>query len=300
MTPWHVGIPDAHRRFITLLPPGAEIERDWFLRSIPDFDLWFIVEGKASIRLPDGQEVALHRGSALLLKPGMDLSFHVDPETPLHTAWIHFDLLDPSSGQPMAYDRVELPGFLAGIIQLPYFETTFRHLISLYDDTPPEVETQESRGRREQSGHLLMALLWEFASAARRQEAHSPPGDPTEQLHQQVATSFLSWLQLHSEQRVTAGEMARRFGYSLPHFSRIVRKVLGKTPSAAIIEARIDRAKSLLSMEESTLNIGEIAESLGYENIFYFSRQFKQLTGLSPQEYRRATYARQPGGHLPL
>jgi len=33
--------------------------------------------------------------------------------------------------------------------------------------------------------------------------------------------------------------------------------------------------------------VGEIAEALGYKDIYFFSRQFKQLVGVSPVQYRR-------------
>jgi AraC-like DNA-binding protein len=51
-----------------------------------------------------------------------------------------------------------------------------------------------------------------------------------------------------------------------------------------IVEARLNRARQLLL--ESTLSVSQIADELGYEDVFFFSRQFKERTGRTPTEYR--------------
>lgn len=40
-------------------------------------------------------------------------------------------------------------------------------------------------------------------------------------------------------------------------------------------------------LSDPTLKIYEIAERMGYKNIIYFNRQFKQITGMTPGEYRK-------------
>ena len=48
---------------------------------------------------------------------------------------------------------------------------------------------------------------------------------------------------------------------------------------------RINEAKHLLSLKKE-LSVKEVGEAVGYPDPFYFSRIFKQLTGLAPKEYR--------------
>ncbi|MNR58838.1 DNA-binding transcriptional regulator AraC [compost metagenome] len=40
-------------------------------------------------------------------------------------------------------------------------------------------------------------------------------------------------------------------------------------------------------LKDPTLMIYEIAERMGYKNLIYFNRQFKQTTGMTPGEYRK-------------
>ena len=48
---------------------------------------------------------------------------------------------------------------------------------------------------------------------------------------------------------------------------------------------RVSKAKDLLKLTD--LSISEIAEAVGYQDHFYFSRVFKKTTAQSPSAYRK-------------
>ena len=60
------------------------------------------------------------------------------------------------------------------------------------------------------------------------------------------------------------------------------------TPLQYITKLRITNAKSLL--ETTSYNVTEIAQTVGYDNPLYFSRQFKKYTGVSPKEYKQKKF----------
>ena len=53
-----------------------------------------------------------------------------------------------------------------------------------------------------------------------------------------------------------------------------------------IARLRIQRAKELL--EDETMSIQEIAEIVGYNDYFYFTKVFKKVQGISPSKYRKS------------
>lgn len=55
-------------------------------------------------------------------------------------------------------------------------------------------------------------------------------------------------------------------------------------PSDYLARCRIRRACQLL--RHSTLSVGAVANSVGFEDHFYFSRTFRRITGVSPTAYR--------------
>lgn len=69
------------------------------------------------------------------------------------------------------------------------------------------------------------------------------------------------------------------------YFRKLFLKAYGVTPKQYIIDARIKRAKQLLS--DGNLKISSVAEDCGFSNQYHFCRIFKEKTGLTPTGYMR-------------
>jgi transcriptional regulator GlxA family with amidase domain len=74
--------------------------------------------------------------------------------------------------------------------------------------------------------------------------------------------------------------------WSPAHFSRVFKIVAQQSPRDFLLQLRLARARHFLT--ETSLGVGEIADRLDYADVFFFSRQFKEKTGLSPLHYRRS------------
>lgn len=80
--------------------------------------------------------------------------------------------------------------------------------------------------------------------------------------------------------------LASALGCSRSHFDRLFTTQVGQPPTQFLLNCKMIEARRLL--ESSRYRIGEIAEQLGYRDIYFFSRQFKQWVGRSPAQYRSA------------
>lgn len=69
------------------------------------------------------------------------------------------------------------------------------------------------------------------------------------------------------------------------YFSRVFKRKMGMTCKDFIKNYRIDLAKELL--QNTDLSIQQISEKTGYATVYYFSQQFKQVTGESPGSFRK-------------
>lgn len=81
-------------------------------------------------------------------------------------------------------------------------------------------------------------------------------------------------------------DFAREIGLSRSHFDRKFSQQVGQAPKQFLLNCKMIHARRLL--ESSHLQIGEIANTLGYRDIYFFSRQFKQFFGSAPTAYRRS------------
>ncbi|MDY4889975.1 MAG: helix-turn-helix domain-containing protein [Prevotella sp.] len=83
---------------------------------------------------------------------------------------------------------------------------------------------------------------------------------------------------------VNVGDMASAAAVSRSGLQRKVKQAMGITPQDLLHEARIKRACQLLRQTDKT--VAEVAYACGFSDPKYFSRSFKQSTGLSPTEYK--------------
>lgn len=86
-------------------------------------------------------------------------------------------------------------------------------------------------------------------------------------------------------QRVTAKELADRFGVSESSFKFYVKGILGDSYLNYFRKKRMEKAAELL--ESTTLKVIEIASAVGYENQGKFAKVFAETYGVSPLEFRR-------------
>lgn len=82
---------------------------------------------------------------------------------------------------------------------------------------------------------------------------------------------------------ITISEIAEQSFISEVYFRKIYKEVFGISPSRAIFEMRIKKAKELLL--SGYFRVKEAAWKSGFDNEKYFSTAFKKETGCSPSDY---------------
>lgn len=82
----------------------------------------------------------------------------------------------------------------------------------------------------------------------------------------------------------TVGNLSRAVRMTPDHFIRLFKKEVGCTPAQFAIERKMTQAMLILASEP--MMIKEVAYTLGYDNLSYFSRLFRRHTGLTPKAYR--------------
>jgi len=94
---------------------------------------------------------------------------------------------------------------------------------------------------------------------------------------------LITLLQNEYTRDITLSEAANTVNMSIHYFCKFFKKVIGKTFTNYLLSIRIDKAKELLLTEKITVT--SIAYKVGFENLSYFYRKFREFTGYSPIEY---------------
>jgi len=95
----------------------------------------------------------------------------------------------------------------------------------------------------------------------------------------------LEFLQQHFHEKITLEQIARSAHLSVSRLCHLFQERMQTTAVAYLNELRISWAKRLLSTTEKTCL--EICFESGFENLSYFNRTFKKLTGLTPSQFRK-------------
>ena len=102
----------------------------------------------------------------------------------------------------------------------------------------------------------------------------------------QVVAQVQEYIKNHLSEKLTLADVAAVFNFSPNYLSQLFGKYGDSGFVEYITETRIAAAKEML--EQGNMKVYEIAEKLGYESSFYFSKVFKKVTGLSPREYQQS------------
>ena len=87
----------------------------------------------------------------------------------------------------------------------------------------------------------------------------------------------------HVSEHLSLNEVAAVFGISPNYLSQLFGKYNETGFSEYINICKVNASKKLLA--EGTYKIYEVAELMGFESAFYFSKVFKKVEGISPTDY---------------
>ena len=105
-------------------------------------------------------------------------------------------------------------------------------------------------------------------------------------LIQKIKNIIIDHVESHPESKQKFSEfLSKKIGYDYSYISRIFSSNTGFTIEKYFSLQRIEKTKELIKYDE--LNLSEIAYKLNYSSVAHLSKQFKQITGMNPSEFKR-------------
>jgi AraC-like DNA-binding protein len=243
---------------------SPEMTRNW-----QDLDLWYLQEGLGAVETPEG-EFVLRPGACLILRGGEPYSFHYDPDHLFVNYYVHFEWLN-ARGRAVRPGKAPAPGLFRMMPDPGLLE-------SLLDRVVEAVRQNRNDPR---ATEYLQACLCEIRRADELLAHAEITGSDAD-------VKWIAELRRRIDhqpgRKWTVSDMARDFGASRSQFFRTFRRQTGKSAQAYVIDARMRQARFML--RDSGNSISWIAEQLGYRDVYFFSRQFREHHGQSPSAYR--------------
>lgn len=108
--------------------------------------------------------------------------------------------------------------------------------------------------------------------------------DEKKQEDKDMIQQSILFMRANAGSKFTVEELAKKYNYSASHYTHLFRKGTGMSPLDYFIHLKLQRACLLL--QTSGIKIKNLAEELGYDDPYYFSRLFKKYMSVSPEQYR--------------
>jgi AraC-like DNA-binding protein len=272
------------------LPAGTHLKE----RTIYDCEFVYVVNGSGTLRMEDRTH-AMNSGDLLYIRPYLANELFVDQDAPMLCFAVHFDFV--YLGEAM--------DFSAFSVYLGYPDTSgerdeamlnTRPRIELTDlDIPERLQTapvnkfyelfQSLRHHFEHPGPdtqlqlradmLLLIRLIHQATTTNGIKHGTPNAD--------LVLQAVAYIEEHFAEKMTVPALARKALLSPKYFGTQFKQATGLSISQYILQVRIERAKTLL--QRHTMSIQQIAQQVGFEDVYYFSKAFKSMEGLSPSRY---------------
>lgn len=184
--------------------------------------------------------------------------FYIDPKGPLLDKELHFDAIE---FQPRLYFTDPALWAITGKLK---------------------EEALKGEARLKQYGEALSVVLGH--ELVRLNSAHEP-GPARGGLSGWQQKKVADYIEAHLTQSVPLTTLAELVGFSPFHFARAFKRSFGLPPHRYHVSRRIERAKELLAVPNSSVT--EVALAVGFAETSSFSAAFRKHTGRPPSEYRR-------------
>jgi AraC family transcriptional regulator, arabinose operon regulatory protein len=231
-------------------------------KALANYDLFYVWSGEGELHL-NGKPYQVGKGSCFLFRPGDHTSATHNPQKPLVLTYIHFNVTETVSYIPEPHRQLE--------------DTyDFEHMLARY----VRLFLVRTFAAEEEARLILKQLVIHLLRHDREEPVERKASNQlTESIHE-----VANYIQQHPGTAHRVEDLALRAGLSSRYFSIKFKDLIGLSVQTFMIRTRIERAQHLLI--HAGMNVTEVADALGYRDIFFFSRQFKQYTGKSPSEIR--------------
>lgn len=252
--------------FVTLREPNPH----WHTPTRAFVNPWshilvYAMSGAADYEVT-GQRYAIEQGDMLFFPKGMPHTGRSVPDNPWSFINVGFDTAS-TSGDAMS-QLSSLRTFWRGVFT-DQLSSLFTELHVAWSDKKPGYLIR-CRG-------IVMTVLYTLIREQTLPHLYSP--------HAQKIVSLISMMRANHREFYSVSGLASLVGLSQSHFRALFKAFTGLTVKEYQHRIKISKAKELLLSGEC--NVTEAAVRTGFQDIYYFSRLFKKVTGTNPSEFTK-------------
>ncbi|WP_217595133.1 AraC family transcriptional regulator [Cohnella sp. GbtcB17] len=247
----------------------------WHVQAMPDYDFWHVLSGTGSMTV-NGSRYPIVPGCCFTLRPGDRIDVEQHPDDRLTVIYCHFRAAvdDEKAG------NFSPPRRRVEVHDGARFEALMGRLLELRDMPPLWAEVEFD--------YTVKLLLLELYRSERETQTAGRASVRHRELVRRASDSLRQGAWAEGDLEAVAAEA----GVSQRYLSQLFKRHTGRTLKSYAAGLRMERARLLLA--ESDMPVTQIADTLGYADLYSFSKLFKAYAGTSPSGYRKRSPAAVP------
>lgn len=239
-------------------------------------------DGESRVRL-NMTEYTLHANEVLIIPPNAICQF-IDTGRDFRCSGVAFTVKFLSESG-MNLKHIEMFSFLS-FNTYPHFQMShhdadlLRHMLHVLKQK--ELENRPAGSSAEVVNHSFLAFIYQLG------EIHGRNHDKKEiriTKKEELSMRFTKLLTEHFKEERSVLYYARLLFVTPRYLTQTIKETTGKTAGEMIDEMVMIEAKALLN--NLSISIAQVAESLYFSDQFFFSKFFKKHAGMTPSEYRK-------------
>ncbi|HEY0610807.1 MAG TPA: AraC family transcriptional regulator [Chitinophaga sp.] len=233
--------------------------------------LFYCLRGKGWYRIGNRHFEVGPNQYAIIPATTQYLCYGADEEDPWTIYWVHF------SGPDMdGFNRSLNIDAQNGARDIPFNEKGLQIWENMYKSLEMGYSTENLTNAN--------FCLHQFIATFIYPDKHLQHKNTTEENY---ITQTIHYMRSQLHEKLTVEDFAARYKLSASYFSSLFRKATGMPPIDYFIHLKIQKACLLLF--QNNLKIKEVAEAVGYDDPYHFSRLFKKHMNVSPEQYKASS-----------
>lgn len=229
-------------------------------------DLIYVYKGRA-VYYMDGKPFKLEQGDMLYAPKGIVRKAYTDLEDLMHCYAFNFQIYNPSG---------EISGLPIPPVTKIGLDTD---LIELYREFN-QAWLEKEEGYMLKCRAIFMLILHKLIIFHKRSMLHPRPDARIRKVKEHISMNYSG--------KITVDMLAETINLNPVYFGAFFKKHTGYSVKEYINLIRIRKSRDLLSTGE--YSVKETAYLCGFEDIYYFSKVFKRITGTSPSYYVKSMF----------
>ena len=219
----------------------------------------------------EGESIDVGDGAAFIVPPRMRHKLEIPRGVSCTVRWIHADFILDSGNDLFSVLQAPL------VLDVPLGRKVGALMARIAASWSPDPAVTLRRAIAQQERLARLAGILLDGSPSLR--------SATDNLVHDKIAPVLTFIRDNLHRPLSRAQLARVAGLSPTRFHYVFESEMGRAPMVYVRDLRLVQAKQLLI--QTTLGIQQIAERVGFNDAYYFSRVFRKSTGQTPSGYRR-------------